>query len=546
MPATLLASSSPSADDARERSFRESLLAMLGLFFVVMMVALDQTVVGTALPTVVAELKGFDLYAWVATSYLLASVITVPIFGRLGDYFGRKYFVIASIIVFTLASALCGMADSMLFLVLARALQGVGGGMLVGTAFASVPDLFPEPAVRLRWQVLISSAFGIANAVGPSLGGFLTEYSGWRSVFYVNLPVGLISLYFVVRHMPLIRHRKHDGPLRLDWIGALLIAASLGSLQLFVELLPTRGFRVGMLALLAAGVAFFVALLFQERRAVNPLLPLEMFRNRALASLFTLSVLMGFIMFALLFYMPLLLQGGFGLSPNEAGMLITPLVVCITIGSISNSRLLPRLPNPAWIMYAGFGLLGASAIGITLLTRSTPHALLALYMLGSGLGLGFVLPNLTIFTQETAGRAHLGIATAMIQSLRMVGGMVGTALVGTLVNHLYVSRVRDALAASHASRWLPDLDDPQVLINHQAQHDFVAQLHALGQNGAELIEAARVSLVSSIHIGQMLSVAVALLALLQMRRVPRLKLRGRDDAKTGADAAERGALPLGE
>ncbi|MGN6389120.1 MAG: MDR family MFS transporter [Burkholderiaceae bacterium] len=541
MPATLLAS--PSTDDARERSFRESLLAMLGLFFVVMMVALDQTVVGTALPTVVAELKGFDLYAWVATSYLLASVITVPIFGRLGDYFGRKYFVIASIVVFTLASALCGMANSMLFLVLARALQGIGGGMLVGTAFASVPDLFPEPAVRLRWQVLISSAFGIANAVGPSLGGFLTEYSGWRSVFYVNLPVGLISLYFVVRHMPLIRHRKHDGPLRLDWIGALLIAASLGSLQLFVELLPTRGFRIGMIALLAAGVAFFVALLFQEKRAVNPLLPLEMFRNRALASLFTLSVLMGFIMFALLFYMPLLLQGGFGLSPNEAGMLITPLVVCITIGSISNSRLLPRLPNPAWIMYAGFGLLGASAIGITLLTKSTPHAVLALYMLGSGLGLGFVLPNLTIFTQETAGRAHLGIATAMIQSLRMVGGMVGTALVGTLVNHLYVSRVRDALATAQASRWLPDLDDPQMLINHQAQHDFVAQLHALGQNGAELIEAARVSLVSSIHIGQMLSVAVAVVALLQMRRVPRLKLRSRDEAKTDV---ERGALPLGE
>ena len=171
------------AQAPQNRSFRESLLAMMGLFFVVMMVALDQTVVGTALPTVVAELRGFDLYAWVATSYLLASVITVPIFGRLGDYFGRKYFVIASIVIFTLASALCGMAGSMLALVLARALQGIGGGMLVGTAFASVPDLFPEPHVRLRWQVLISSAFGIANAIGPSLGGFLTEYAGWRSVF---------------------------------------------------------------------------------------------------------------------------------------------------------------------------------------------------------------------------------------------------------------------------------------------------------------------------------------------------------------------------
>ncbi|HJV51461.1 MAG TPA: MFS transporter, partial [Noviherbaspirillum sp.] len=192
---------------------------MLGLAFVVMLVALDQTVVGTALPTIVAELKGFNLYAWVATSYLLASVITVPIFGRLGDHFGRKYFVVAAITIFTLASVLCGLANSMLFLVLARGLQGVGGGMLVGTAFASVPDLFPEPHVRLRWQVIISSAFGIANAVGPSLGGFLTEYAGWRSVFYVNLPVGMLGVYFVARHMPLIRHHKGNGPLKLDWLG---------------------------------------------------------------------------------------------------------------------------------------------------------------------------------------------------------------------------------------------------------------------------------------------------------------------------------------
>jgi len=168
--------------------FRQTLLAMLGMCFVMMLVAIDQTVVGTALPTIVAELRGFELYAWVATSYLLTSVITVPIFGRLGDYYGRKPFVVAAIVLFTLASVLCGAADTMLELVLARALQGIGGGMLVGTAFACIPDLFPDPHVRLRWQVMLSAAFGIANAVGPTLGGALTEHYGWRSVFYVNLP----------------------------------------------------------------------------------------------------------------------------------------------------------------------------------------------------------------------------------------------------------------------------------------------------------------------------------------------------------------------
>jgi EmrB/QacA subfamily drug resistance transporter len=502
---------------------------MMGLFFVVMMVALDQTVVGTALPTVVAELKGFDLYAWVATSYLLASVITVPIFGRLGDYFGRKYFVIASIVIFTLASALCGMASSMLFLVLARALQGIGGGMLVGTAFASVPDLFPEPRERLRWQVLISSAFGIANAIGPSLGGFMTEYMGWRSVFYVNLPVGLLGVYFVWRHMPLIRNHRQSGPMKLDWPGALLIAAALGSLQLFVEFLPGRGFSIGMALLALASLALFVALYFREKRAANPVLPLEMFRNPALAALFTLSVMLGFMMFALIFYMPLLLQGGFGLSPKDAGLLITPLVVCITLASISNSRLLPRLSNPSIVMVAGLLLLAVSGLGITMLKQSTPHWVMALTMLGSGLGLGFILPNLTLFTQETAGRAHLGIATAMIQSLRMVGGMLGTALVGTFVNHAYVSSVTSALAGGESSRWLPHLNNPQILVNKEAQTALLAQAQALGQDGTALIEAARVALVSAIHMGQLLSVAVAILALLQMRRVPPLRLRRRDE-----------------
>ncbi|HJV85276.1 MAG TPA: MDR family MFS transporter [Noviherbaspirillum sp.] len=507
------------------RSFRESLLAMLGLFFVVMMVALDQTVVGTALPTIVAELKGFDLYAWVATSYLLASVVTVPIFGRLGDHFGRKYFVLAAIIIFTLASALCGMASSMLFLVLARGLQGIGGGMLVGTAFASIPDLFPEPRERLRWQVLISSAFGIGNAVGPSLGGFLTEFTGWRSVFYVNLPVGMLGVYFVWKHMPLIRHHAHQAAMKLDWLGAFLIAASLGSLQMFVELLPGHGMSPGMILLLVASVAAFVALYFCEKHASNPILPFDMFRNPALASLFSLSVLMGFMMFALMFYMPLLLQGGFGLSPNEAGMLITPLVVCITIGSISNSRLLPHVPNPAHIMFTGFALLGLCSLGIATLKQGTPHALVIMYLIGSGLGLGFILPNLTIFTQEAAGRAHLGIATAMIQSLRMVGGMLGTALVGTLVNHMYVSRVNEVLQSMHASQWVTHLNDPQILINKEEQVRLLAQLHDAGLNGLSLLEMARVSLVSSIHVGQMLSVAVAVVAVLQLRRVPRLQLR---------------------
>ncbi|WP_321920427.1 MDR family MFS transporter [Paraburkholderia tropica] len=515
--------------------FRESLLAMLGVSFVTMLVALDQTVVGTALPTIVADLRGFELYAWVATSYLLTSVVTVPIFGRLGDYYGRKPFVIASIVVFTAASVLCGAANSMLFLVIARGLQGIGGGMLVGTAFACIPDLFPDSVVRLRWQVLMSSAFGIANAVGPSLGGFLTQYYGWRSVFYVNLPVGLLSLYFVWRFLPHLRQVAHTGRMRLDWPGALLIAVTLGCLQLFVERLPEHGVTFGALGLLALAVAAAWALWQWERRCPQAILPVDMFRNASLNALFTLAVLGGFTMFSLLFYAPLLFQGGFGMSPNEAGVVITPLVVFITIGSIANGRIVSRIRNPNLMLYIGFAMLAIACFAVALATRSMPRGLLMTFMIVGGLGLGFVMPNLTVFAQQTAGREHLGIATALLQSLRMIGGMIGTALTGTMVTQLYASGVQKSLAADQATHWLPQLADPQILVNRDAQTALIGELAKAGHNGAPLLEAAREALVGAIHLGIALAALVALVSLWQTRRVPLIKLQRKVELVIHAD-----------
>lgn len=517
-------SAKPSLDNGQVLPFRESLLAMLGIAFVVMLVALDQTVVATALPTVVAELQGFEFYAWVATAYLLTSVVTVPIFGRLGDHYGRKPFVLASIVVFLVASVLCGMATNMPLLVAARALQGIGGGMLVGTAFACIPDLFPDPHVRLRWQVILSTAFGLANAVGPSLGGVLTEWYGWRAVFYINVPVGLLGLVFAWRYLPHLRHQAQTGPARIDWLGALLIAVGLGSLQLSVEWLPERGLGVLTIGLLVLSCAAFVALWRWSHRCANPILPLDMFRNPALAPLFVLGVLGGFTMFALLLYAPLLFQGGFGYSPKEAGLLVTPLVVCITVGSIVNGRIITRIPQPNSMLYAGFGILGLALLGLSQATRGMHHNLLLAIMLCAGLGLGFVLPNLTVFAQQTAGRSHLGIATAMMQSLRMVGGMVGTALVGTLVTRSYTAGVTTALASANASEWTARMTDPQILIDKTAQAELLTNLQQAGHNGALLLEQARVSLVSAIHLGLLLAAIAALLGIWRARRVPPIKL----------------------
>ncbi|WP_442596822.1 MFS transporter [Parapusillimonas sp. JC17] len=524
----------------RVLTVRQSLLAMLGICFVVMMVAIDQTVVGTALPTIAAELNGFEFYAWVATAYLLMSVITIPIFGRLGDYYGRKPFVIASIIIFTSASALCGTADSMEQVVLARALQGIGGGMLIGTAFASVPDLFPDTHARFRWQILLSSAFGVANAFGPTLGGFMTQYLGWRAVFFINVPLGLMSLYCVWRFLPRIRQMQGQ-PIRLDWVGALLLVCVLTAMQLAVQLAPIRG--AGLAAILMAmGVLLLLpALVYWERRSGQPLLPPDMFRNKALTAMFVLALCLGFVMFGLLFYIPLLLQGGFGLDPRSVGLLITPMVVCITLGSIINGRVVVRLSRPNHMLYVGFVLLVVACLGFVLMDRDTSRWLMLLWMVLAGSGMGCLMPNLTVFAQETAGRTLLGISTALMHSVRMIGGMLGTAIIGMLVSHHYVSSVRARFAQDAGTAWLANLEDPQTLMNSATQAEFSLQVQKLGLTSGGLIEQARESLVSAVHLGLASALVVACLGMVLVYRVPAIRLSRRQSTEPGAPTSERKA-----
>lgn len=473
-----------------------------------MMVAIDQTVVGTALPSIVADLRRFDLYEWVATAYLLTSVITVPIFGRLGDWFGRKPLIVIAIVLFTVASALCGFAQTMPMLIACRALQGIGGGMLVGTCFASIPDLFPDPVVRLRWQVLFSSAFGLANAIGPSLGGFLSQHYGWRSAFLVNLPVGLASLYLAARHLPHIRHVRLER-LNADWRGACLIAVALGSLQLLVEAAGSGSAHAGLYG--AVVVLSMGLLVREERRAPNPVIPPGLLKDRATVVLLVLSLLMGVAMFVLLFYVPLLLQGGLGLDAGKAGIVVTPMVVCITVGTISNTRIVTRLPRPNVLLYLGFGLLSVSCAAIASVGASKGSVAFIAAMAMAGVGIGFVMPNLTVFVQQVAGKTRLGIATALIQSARMVGGMLGTAIAGTMARHLYRAGLERALSAKTNAvpgHWIAALQDPQTLMSTQAAASFAGQADRAGFAGEALLAAARAALV---HALEMSLLGVALL-----------------------------------
>lgn len=513
----------------RRLPFRQSLLATLGLCFVTILVGLDQSIVGTAMPTIAAELNSFDLYAWVGTSYLLASVITVPIFGRLGDFYGRKPFVIASIIIFTTASILSGMADSMLQLILSRGLQGVGGGMLVGTAFACIPDLFPSAAVRLKWQVFLSSAYGIASVVGPSLGGFLTEYYGWRSIFFVNVPISLLGLWSIWQYLPLIRY-PHKQVIRLDWVGAVLITLVLGSLQFFVEFLGRYGMSWNVVMLGLVFILFTLLLFKWEAHCPYALIPLELFRIKSMNVLFLLSLLLGFTLFSLLFYIPLFLQGGFALSPNEAGILITPLVVCVTVGSILSGKVVTSLKCPNHILYAGFVLVLVCILGTIFSNREGSSYVFMAYMVLGGVGLGMIMPNLTIFSQEVAGKSNLGIATALVQSIRMIGGMLGIAVVGSLVNYLYATGMVRQIGDKIPPDSLQGLFDAQVLVNPVQQAALQAQAQQIGVGDIQFwIDAGRETLVAAIHSGFWIVFALTLLATVWVYRLPLIDLK---DKKT--------------
>jgi EmrB/QacA subfamily drug resistance transporter len=494
---------------------------MLGIGLINMLVALDQTIVSTALPSIVSEFGGLRDYAWIAGAYFQASIISVPVFGRLGDYFGRKRFVVAAVVVFTVASVLCAFAPGIGTLTAARALQGLGGGMMIGTAFASIPDLFPDPRQRVRWQVVMAAAYGIGTMAGPSAGGWLSGHYGWRWTFSVNVPVGVLALYFICRYLPVHRHAARAGKVSIDWSGTVWLSIVLGTLQLAIQRLSASGMSAHNLLLCAAVLLGFVGLLVCERRATHPIVPLDLFRDPQLVTLFTLSMLSGFLMFSLIFSTPLLLQGGFGMTPEWAGLLVTPIATCMAFGSVINTRIVTRLSRPAAILIFGFGLVALSSALFATAGPDTPPFALELAMAAVGFGLGFVLNNLNVFGQEIAGRERFGIVTALLQSTRMIGGVLGTSALAAIVNHCYSLGVADMLAqfGSRSAGWPPDLADSRVLVDPAFSAALRVKLDAAGFDGTALLDAARQTLIHAIHVGMSIAAAAAVCATLLVYRI---------------------------
>jgi EmrB/QacA subfamily drug resistance transporter len=409
---------------------------MLGMF----LAALDQTIVSTALPTIVGQLGGLSHLSWVVTSYLLASTVSTPIYGKLGDMFGRKPVFLAAILIFLAGSMLAGLSQTMVQLIGFRALQGVGAGGLMVGAQAIIADIVP-PRERGRYMGLIGTVFAVASVAGPLLGGFFVDNLSWRWVFYINLPIGALAVAIVIfklhLHTPTTRHR-------IDFLGAGLLSGGVGALIL----LTTWGgnqYPWGsptIVGLGIAGVALLAAFVWQERRAEEPIVPLTLFRSRTFVLSNAMGFTIGMAMFGSIIFIPLFLQLVYGASPTSSGLRMLPLMAGLLVASIGSGRAISRMGRYKIFPIVGSGTLVAGMFLLSRLTVSTPPWLASAYMLVVGVGIGLVLQVLVLIVQNDARRDEIGVATSTATFFRSVGGSFGVAIFGAI----FASRLTGALS----------------------------------------------------------------------------------------------------
>jgi EmrB/QacA subfamily drug resistance transporter len=409
---------------------RQILLIFSGLLLAMLLAALDSTIVATALPTIVGELGGLDRLAWVVTAYLLAQTVVTPVYGKLGDLYGRKIVLQSAVVLFLLGSVLCGLSRSMLELIVFRAIQGMGGGGLLVTTQAVVGDIVP-PRDRGRYQGIFGAVFGISSIAGPLLGGYFTTQLSWRWIFYINLPLGLLALVVIAIVLPRRTTRVQHA---IDYLGAGLLALALSALVLFTDLggiaLPWSS--APMLALGAGAVLLLLAFVQAERRAAEPVLPLGLFANRTFALSAAIGLIVGFAMFGTVTYIPLFLQVVNGVSPTGSGLQLLPMMGGMLATSITSGQLISR-----WGRYREFPIAGTAVmvLGLFLLSRmnaDTSIAQASIYMGILGSGLGLVMQVLVIAVQNAVDYRDLGVATSGATLFRLIGGALGTAIFGAI------------------------------------------------------------------------------------------------------------------
>lgn len=427
-------------------SLRSKLIIMISVMASLFLVALDQTIISTALGRIVEEFNAYSSLTWVVTAYLITTTIATPIAGKFSDLFGRRIMLLIGVTIFTVGSLLSGSSGSIDQLVLWRAFQGIGGGIITANAFTIVGDLFAARE-RGKWQGMIGAVFGISSIIGPLLGGFLTEThqfwgltTGWRWTFFINVPVGIAAFIIIAIFCPALKHAKRP---RIDYLGAGLLAIALATLvlavdntdKIFADLLNTTGMslallRTIMVAIVAVAIAAFVAV---ERRAEEPILRLEFFKNRNFLILTSIAMIVGAAMLGSILYLTQFNQQVFGASPTQSGLMLLPMIAGLVIVSVTAGQLVAKTGRYKRFMIAGFVIGTIAMASLVTLTPTTPFWHEAIIMVFIGMGIGAAMPLMNLAIQNEFEQKDLGVATSSNQLFRGLGSTIGTAIFGSML-----------------------------------------------------------------------------------------------------------------
>lgn len=486
--------------------------------------SINQTIVGVALPRIIAKLGGMEYYTWITSIYLLTSTIATILAGKLSDIYGRKYFILAGIVIFMIGALLAGTAQDIIQLIIYRGIQGTGAGIIMATAYTAIGDLF-SPRERGRWSGLMSAVFGMSSVLGPSLGGYIVDHFEWHWVFWLFLPLGVMAFLLILLQFPKVERQSSQS---IDYLGSLLLTLTIVSMLLAFSWAGTKypwssSVILGLFAVTAVALGLFI---FTETKVKTPILPLDLFKNSVVSISNTVSFIMNAGMMGALIYMPFFVQGVMGISPTYAGYVTMPMSVSMLAMSAYAGRQMTKTGKYKKLALTGMVIM-VFGMFLMMIMTSIPVAVISMIIFGVGLGLG--MPVFMLSVQNVVDSKDLGVATASVQLFRNLGGTIGIAVMGTVLSSSIAQKMNGiitsgAVPAGKLSGRLAQLLDPQLLLDRvrlsAIQHSLPSAAQPVFARLLEGLKQALAGSLANVFLSGTIVLAVALIFTFFLKELP--------------------------